>query len=61
LVAYISTMFQAFEHQRLGHPTPTKMRLMLPNLSYTLSFLCESFQLGKHTRHTYGTQVNKNV
>jgi len=54
-------MFQAFEHQRLGHPTPTKMRLMLPNLSYTLSFLCESFQLGKHTRHTYGTQVNKNV
>ncbi|XP_027927969.1 uncharacterized protein LOC114184830 [Vigna unguiculata] len=38
-----------------------KMRLMLPSFSYSSSFQCESCQLGKHTRHTYSTRVNKGV
>jgi len=37
------------------------MHLMLPSLSHSLSFQCESCQLGKHPRHTYGTRVNKSA
>jgi len=60
-VACISTASQALEHQCLGHSSPSKMRHMLPSLSHKSSFQCESCQLGKLTRHTYGTRVNKSA
>lgn len=54
-------MSQDLEHQHLGHPSSTKMHLMLPSFSNSSSFQCMSCQLGKHIGHTYGTQVNKSI
>jgi len=49
LVVCISIAFQAREHQFLGHPSPTKIHLMLLIFSHHLFIQCESCQLGKHT------------
>jgi len=41
-VTCISTASQDLEHQHLGHPSPTKMCLMLPSFSHSSFFQWES-------------------
>jgi transposase InsO family protein len=60
-VACASIASQELTHQRLGHPSQNKMRLLVPSLSKLSSFECQSCQLGKHTRSTYCQRVNKSV
>ncbi|XP_031501801.1 retrovirus-related Pol polyprotein from transposon RE2 isoform X1 [Nymphaea colorata] len=40
-------------HLRLGHPSLSKLRGVLPNISMSESFQCEACQLGKHTRSSF--------
>ena len=37
-------------HSRLGHPSLSKFRKLVPHFSSLSSLECESYQLGKHTR-----------
>lgn len=60
-MACASVASQSLTHQRLGHPSLNKMRLLVPSFSKLSSFECQSCQLGKHTRHTYSQRVNKSV
>jgi transposase InsO family protein len=60
-VACASVASQSLTHQRLGHPSLNKMRLLVPSFSKLSSFECQSCQLGKHTRHTYSQRVNKSA
>ena len=49
----ISTYTPLLIHSRLGHPSLSKFRKMVPRFSSLLSFACESCQLGKHTRVSF--------
>ncbi|GAU43000.1 hypothetical protein TSUD_188740 [Trifolium subterraneum] len=60
-VACVSVASQSLTHQRFGHPSLNKMRLLVPSFSKLSSFECQSCQLGKHTRNTYSQRVNKSV
>ncbi|RDX77387.1 hypothetical protein CR513_42506, partial [Mucuna pruriens] len=46
-------------HNRLGHPSLAKLKLMVPSLNKLSTLECESCQLGKHVRSTFPNQVNK--
>ncbi|RDX80818.1 hypothetical protein CR513_38592, partial [Mucuna pruriens] len=46
-------------HNHLGHPSLTKLKLMVPSLNKLSTLDCESCQLGKHVRSTFPNQVNK--
>ncbi|RDX80928.1 hypothetical protein CR513_38435, partial [Mucuna pruriens] len=46
-------------HNRLGHPSLAKLKLMVPKLNKLSTLDCESCQLGKHVRFTFPNQVNK--
>ncbi|RDY13620.1 hypothetical protein CR513_01433, partial [Mucuna pruriens] len=46
-------------HNRLGYPSPSKLKLMVPSLNKLSILECESYQLGKHVKSTFPNQVNK--
>ncbi|XP_061338758.1 alpha/beta hydrolase domain-containing protein WAV2-like isoform X3 [Gastrolobium bilobum] len=46
-------------HSRLGHPSLSKLRHMVPFLSSLKSLNCHSCQQGKHTRSSFANRVNK--
>nr|KYP33838.1 hypothetical protein KK1_045283 [Cajanus cajan] len=48
-IACVSTSAD-LAHQRLGHPSLEKLRLLVPSLSTVKNIQCESCQLGKHVR-----------
>ena len=45
-------------HQRLGHPSLSKLRLLVPQLSQLSSLPCESCELGKQSRVSFPKKVN---
>ena len=58
-VNLVSHVSPALTHQHLGNSSLEKLRLLVPSLSNVKSFRCKSCQLGKHTRISYGSHVNK--
>ena len=60
-VNLVSHVSPALTHQHLGNSSLEKLRLLVPSLSNVKSFRCKSCQLGKHTRISYGSRVNKCV
>ncbi|RDY07686.1 hypothetical protein CR513_08167, partial [Mucuna pruriens] len=54
--AYVSPKFL---HNRLGHPSLAKLKLMVLSLNKLSTLECESCQLGKHVKSTFPNQVNK--
>ncbi|RVW58329.1 Retrovirus-related Pol polyprotein from transposon RE1 [Vitis vinifera] len=54
----ISTYTPLLIHSRLGHPSLSKFRKMVPRFSSLLSLTCESCQLGKHTRVSFPKRLN---
>nr|KYP45441.1 Retrovirus-related Pol polyprotein from transposon TNT 1-94 [Cajanus cajan] len=52
LIACVSTSAD-LAHQRLGHPSLEKLRLLVPSLSTVKNIQCESCQLGKHVCYSY--------
>nr|KYP63464.1 Retrovirus-related Pol polyprotein from transposon TNT 1-94 [Cajanus cajan] len=59
-IACVSTSAN-LAHQRLGHPSLEKLRLLVPSLSTVKNIQCESCQLGKHVRQSYPSSVHKCV
>ena len=45
-------------HSRLGHPSLSKFRKLVPHFSSLSSFECESCQLRKHTRVSFPKRLN---
>ena len=45
-------------HNRMGHPSLSKLQKMVPGLSKLSSIKCESCQLGKHTRSSFPKKLN---
>ncbi|RVW17874.1 Retrovirus-related Pol polyprotein from transposon TNT 1-94 [Vitis vinifera] len=54
----ISTDAPFLIHNRLGHPSLSKFQKMVPRFSTLSSLLCESCQLGKHTRVSFPKRLN---
>ena len=49
-IACTSTKVPLLLHNRLGYPSLSKFRKLVPHFSSLSSLECESYQLGKHTR-----------
>ena len=45
-------------HSRLGHPSLSKFRKLVPHFSSLSSLECESYQLGKHTRVSFPKRLD---
>ena len=45
-------------HYRLGHPSLSKLKKLVPSLSSLSMFNCESCQRGKHARHSFSRWVH---
>ncbi|KAJ9674602.1 hypothetical protein PVL29_023878 [Vitis rotundifolia] len=57
-VVCISTDAPLLIHSRLGHPSLSKFQKMVPSFSSLSSLVCESCQLGKHTRVSFPKRLN---
>ena len=57
-VACPSSSYPSLLHNRLGHPSVSKLRQMDASLSTLSSLPCESCQLGKHTRSSFSGNLN---
>ena len=56
--AYISTDARLLIHSRLGHPSLSKFQKIVPRFSTLSSLVCESCQLGKHTRVSFPKRLS---
>nr|KYP32021.1 hypothetical protein KK1_047400 [Cajanus cajan] len=46
-------------HDHLGHPSLSKLKLLVPSLQKLAELGCESCQLGKHVRSSFPKQTDK--
>ena len=46
-------------HDRLGHPSLAKLKIMVPSLKQLQKLECESCQLDKHVRSSFARQTEK--
>jgi len=46
-------------HSRLGHPSLANLKVMVPSLKNVSEFLFEACQLGKHTRASFPSRVDR--
>jgi hypothetical protein len=58
LSAFVSVVSPLLHHNRLGHPSLSKLQKMGSYLPTISSLECESCQLGKHTLSSFLKQVN---
>lgn len=58
LVAFTSATLTDLLHNRLGHLSLIKLPKLIPSLSTLSSFVCESYQLGKHSCTSFSKRFN---
>nr|KYP50624.1 hypothetical protein KK1_027561 [Cajanus cajan] len=58
-VSCVAVLSPKLLHDRLGHPSLSKLKLLVPSLKNLEELGCESCQLGKHVRLSFPKQTNK--
>nr|KYP37955.1 Retrovirus-related Pol polyprotein from transposon TNT 1-94 [Cajanus cajan] len=58
-VSCVAVLSPKLLHDRLGHPSLSKLKLLVPSLQKLAELGCESCQLGKHVRSSFPKQTDK--
>jgi len=58
-VSCLATSKPKILHDRLGHPSLPKLKMMVPNLKNLRVLECESYQLGKHVRSSFPQTIQR--
>nr|KYP33631.1 hypothetical protein KK1_045511 [Cajanus cajan] len=58
-VSCFATSIPKLLHDRLGHPSLAKLKIMVPGLKSLPVLKCESCQLGKHVRSSFPKQTER--
>nr|KYP52070.1 Copia protein [Cajanus cajan] len=58
-VSCVAILSPKLLHDRLGHPSLSKLKLLVPSLKKLEELGCESCQLGKHVRSSFPKQTDK--